>query len=64
MPDSEKKLSAQKEVSYQLENRQFVVHRQFGAEKTLAEIVASEISQGVLQNKSLNDTSSYGIMEA
>lgn len=56
MPDSEKKVETQKEVSYQLENRQFVVHRQFGAEKTLAELVASEISHGILQNKPLNSS--------
>lgn len=64
MTDSKKSLKRQKDVSYQLENRQFVVHRQFGTEKTLTDLMVSEISHGILQNKPLNDSTGYGIMDS
>lgn len=41
------------EVAYTVENRQFIVHRQFSKDKTVVDLLATEISHGILQSAHL-----------
>lgn len=44
-----------KEVAYTVENRQFIVRRQFSGDKTVVDLLATEISHGILQSAHLPD---------
>ncbi len=50
-------------VTYQVENRQFLVSRRFGASKTISQLLTEEISNGALQNMKLNSQTVHDIME-
>ena len=61
MKEKQKQLPA--EAAYQLENRQFIVKRNFAPEKTVAQILTEEITSGILQPVSLYSTEHYGIVK-
>lgn len=47
------KVSPAQKIAYTVENRQFIVHRQFSEEKTVVDLLATEISHGILQSAHL-----------
>ena len=61
MNEEQKQLPA--ETAYQLENRQFIVRRSFASEKTVAQILTEEITNGILQPASLYSTGHYGTIK-
>ncbi len=50
-------------TTYQVEDRQFIVHRTFNTQKTLPELLIAEITNGLLQNGVLNSAPDYGIID-
>ncbi len=62
MDEIGKEVNRVKEAVYQVENRQFIVRRKFGTEKTIADLIFSEVSHSILQNKALNNPADYGII--
>ena len=63
MNEKKEKASIPASATYQLENRHFVVNRCFAQDKTVAEILITEITNGILQPISLSSTSHYGIIQ-
>lgn len=55
--------SRESAATYQVENRQFIVRRKFAAQGTLSDILAAEISSGLLKNSVLNSSPDYRIMK-
>lgn len=54
-------MEKQKEV-YQLGNGQFMVQRSFGTQQTVPQILAREITSGLLQSGVLKTDDGHGIM--
>lgn len=54
-------MEKQKEV-YQLGNGQFTIQRSFGTQQTVSQILAREITSGLLQSGVLKTDDGHGIM--
>ena len=55
-------IQPQEQQVYLVGNGKILIRRQFGGEKTVAELIASEISHGVLQSGVLNLPAEHDIM--
>lgn len=50
-------------IAYQVENRSFLISRRFGADKTISQLLAEELSSGVFQGRALNSQTAHDIIE-
>lgn len=50
--------------SYQVENRRFIVHRSFSTQHTVSQLLATELTVGLLKNGALNNTPDDRIIES
>ena len=50
MKEDKSNLPLENSTTYLVENRQFIVRRKFGTQRTLSEILVTEISNGLLKN--------------
>lgn len=63
MKEDKSNQSLENSTTYHVENRQFIVRRKFGTQRTLSEILVTEISNGLLKNGVLNSSPDYRIIK-
>lgn len=64
MNEEKKKASIPASATYQVENRQFIVNRCFAPDKTVSEILTTEITSGLLRPVTLSNTNYCGIIQS
>ena len=63
MKEDKSNLPLENSTTYLVENRQFIIRRKFGTQRTLSEILVTEISNGLLKNGVLNSSPNYRIIK-